>query len=105
MELAEIYQQRGVEPVLSLKVAEQLMSFDALGTHSRDEIGISQTTQAKPIVVVLALACSFSVGALLPLLTAYFNSEPNLVFIVAAFSLVFLALLGAVSASLSGAKI
>jgi VIT1/CCC1 family predicted Fe2+/Mn2+ transporter len=104
-ELAEIYQQRGVEPALSVKVARQMMSHDAIGAHSRDEIGISELTQAKPIVAAFSSACSFSIGALLPLLTAYFYTQANLTFVVATFSLVFLAALGAVSASLSGAKI
>ena len=104
-ELADIYQERGVEPRLSVQVARQLMSHDALGAHARDEIGISELTQAQPLTAAFSSALSFTMGALLPLLTAYFYSKDNLAFVVAAFSLVFLAILGAVSSYLSGAKI
>jgi VIT1/CCC1 family predicted Fe2+/Mn2+ transporter len=105
VELAQIYQERGVEQDLSLKVAQQLMAHDALGAHARDEIGISELTQAKPLVAAFSSALSFIVGALLPLLTAYFYGERNLSLVVAVFSLVFLVGLGALSSYLSGAKL
>lgn len=105
VELAEIYQQRGLEPELSVVVAKQLMAHDALGAHSRDEIGISELTQAQPIVAAFSSALSFSVGAALPLLTVLFYQSESLPLVVAMLSLFFLASLGAVSAYLSGAKI
>lgn len=104
-ELAQIYRKRGVEQEISVKVAQQLMAHDALGAHARDENGISELTQANPLVAAFSSALSFIVGALLPLLTAFFYSEDNLSLVVAVFSLVFLAGLGAVSSYLSGAKI
>ena len=70
-ELAGIYQNRGVDPALSVTVARQLMSHDALGAHARDEIGISELTQAQPLMAAFSSACSFTVGALLPLVVAY----------------------------------
>jgi VIT1/CCC1 family predicted Fe2+/Mn2+ transporter len=105
IELAEIYQQRGVEPVLSKQVAQQLMDHDALGAHARDEIGISEFTQAQPLTAAGSSALSFTIGAMLPLLTAYFYQARYLSYVVALFSLIFLALLGGLSAYLSGAKI
>lgn len=105
IELAEIYRQRGVDPGLSVTVARQLMNHDALGAHSRDEIGISELTQAQPLIAAFSSALSFTVGALLPLLVAYLYTANNLSFAIAAFSLVFLALLGATSSYLSGARI
>jgi VIT1/CCC1 family predicted Fe2+/Mn2+ transporter len=104
-ELAEIYQQRGLESSLSVTVAKQLMAHDALGAHARDDIGISEQTSAQPIVAALSSAFSFTVGALLPLLTTLLYPYENLPWIVAMLSIGFLALLGAVSAHLSGAKI
>jgi len=104
IELAEIYQERGLEPELSEKVARQLMDHDALLAHSRDEIGISELTSAKPVTAALSSALSFTLGAALPLLTAYFYRDSNLTLVVAALSLVFLAMLGAVSSYLSGTK-
>ncbi|WP_158769766.1 VIT family protein [Paraglaciecola sp. L1A13] len=105
IELAKIYQQRGVEQALSVTVAQQLMAHDALGAHARDDIGISELTSANPLSAAFASALSFTLGAVLPLLTAYFYSADNLSLIIALLSLVFLAMLGAVSAYLSGAKI
>jgi VIT1/CCC1 family predicted Fe2+/Mn2+ transporter len=104
-ELANIYQQRGVEQLLSQEVARQLMAHDAIGAHARDDIGISAHSSAQPITAALASALSFTIGALLPLLTAYFYQADNLSIVVALLSLVFLAMLGALSAHLSGAKI
>jgi VIT1/CCC1 family predicted Fe2+/Mn2+ transporter len=104
-ELAEIYQQRGLEAELSEQVARQLMAHDALAAHSRDEIGISEISAAQPISAAISSALSFTLGAMLPLLTAYLYQGGNLPIVVAVLSLVFLAMLGAVSAVLSGAKI
>jgi VIT1/CCC1 family predicted Fe2+/Mn2+ transporter len=104
IELAAIYRERGIDPGLSVTVARQLMDHDALGAHSRDEIGISELTQAQPLIAAFSSALSFTVGALLPLLVAYFYTAKNLSFVIAGFSLVFLALLGGVSSYLSGTK-
>ena len=42
-ELAAIYVARGLDRSLAKQVAQQLMAFDALGAHARDELGISKT--------------------------------------------------------------
>src|SRR5690349_18647310 len=62
-ELAAIYVGRGLTPALARQVAEQLMAHDALGAHSRDELGISETLKARPIQAALTSAASFAVGA------------------------------------------
>jgi VIT1/CCC1 family predicted Fe2+/Mn2+ transporter len=62
-ELARIYQARGVEAGLARQVAAQLMARDALGAHARDELGISETTTARPVQAALASAATFSIGA------------------------------------------
>jgi VIT1/CCC1 family predicted Fe2+/Mn2+ transporter len=104
-ELADIYQTRGVEANLSQQVARQLMAHDALAAHARDDIGISEQTSARPIAAAFASALSFTIGALLPLLTVYFYRDIHLPIVVGIFSLLFLAFLGAVSSRLSGASI
>lgn len=38
-ELAHIYVQRGVQPELARKVAQQMMAKDAFAAHARDELG------------------------------------------------------------------
>ena len=48
-ELAAIYVARGLTPELAAQVAQQLMAHDALGAHSRDELGMSETVSARPV--------------------------------------------------------
>lgn len=103
-ELASIYEGRGLDPVLAEKVAEQLMEHDALGAHARDELGISETMSARPIQAAVFSAISFAVGAALPLTVTWFSPVSSLIWLVAASSLVFLALLGAVAANAGGAS-
>jgi VIT1/CCC1 family predicted Fe2+/Mn2+ transporter len=45
-ELAAIYVDRGLDPLLAKQVAEQLMAHDALAAHARDELGISESLTA-----------------------------------------------------------
>jgi VIT1/CCC1 family predicted Fe2+/Mn2+ transporter len=103
-ELAAIYVKRGLDPALATRVAEQLMAHDALGTHARDELGISDTTAARPVQAALASAASFAIGAALPLLVALLTPEKFVAEAVAAASLLFLALLGVVGALTGGAN-
>ncbi len=104
-ELAEIYASRGVEPGLARQVAEQLMAKDALGTHARDELGISEITTARPVQAALASAATFSVGAAAPLALALVSPSSWTIPVVSAGSLVFLALLGTIGAKAGGANI
>lgn len=104
-ELAAIYVQRGLDAKLARQVAEQLMEKDALGAHSRDELGISETVGARPVQAAMASALSFAVGAALPLLAVVVAPASGLVPFVAATSLFFLALLGALAAYTGGAPI
>lgn len=104
-ELAAIYVGRGLDPELANKVADQLMAHDALGAHARDELGISHTTQARPLQAALASAASFSVGAALPLIIAALTSQGLVIEVVAGGSLALLALLGAVAARVGGASL
>jgi vacuolar iron transporter family protein len=102
-ELAGIYVERGLDPALADQVAAQFMAHDALGAHARDELGLSDTTAARPVQAALASAASFAVGAVLPIGVAAWAPPVQLVAWVALSSFVFLAGLGAVSARLGGA--
>ena len=104
-ELAAIYVQRGLEPGLAQQVAAQLMAKDALGAHARDELGISETLSARPVQAAFASAGTFTVGAALPLLLVLAVPVSKLVWVVSGSSLLFLALLGAVSAHAGGAPV
>lgn len=102
-ELADIYEKRGLESELAYKVAEQLMEHDALGAHARDEIGISATASPKPVQAALSSAATFTIGAALPLATAWIVGGEHIVKAVAIASLVFLATLGTLAARAGGA--
>lgn len=104
-ELAQIYVQRGVEAGLARQVAQQLMAKDALGAHARDELGISETTTARPIQAALTSAVTFAAGAALPLLMVLVTPTRFLVIAVSVASLAFLALLGAIGARAGGANV
>lgn len=104
-ELADIYIERGLDEDLAYKVAEQLMEKDALGSHARDELGISEIIAARPVQAAFTSAISFAVGAFLPLLVAIFAPLSAIVWFVSIASLLFLALLGAVAAKTGGASI
>jgi VIT1/CCC1 family predicted Fe2+/Mn2+ transporter len=104
-ELAEIYVKRGLDTALAKQVAEQLMKHDDLGAHARDELGISETMTAKPIQAAFASAASFAIGAVLPLLVVFIAPESLIVPLVFVTSLIFLALLGYISARVGGSPI
>jgi VIT1/CCC1 family predicted Fe2+/Mn2+ transporter len=104
-ELAKIYEGRGVEPALAREVARQMMAKDALGVHARDELGISEATEAQPVTAALTSALTFAVGAAMPLIAALLAPEVWTSMVVAAASLIFLALLGAVGAQAGGASL
>jgi VIT1/CCC1 family predicted Fe2+/Mn2+ transporter len=68
-ELAALYVDRGLSEDLALRVAEQLTSYDALGAHAEVELGIDPDDISSPWNAALASTLSFTIGALLPLLT------------------------------------
>jgi len=104
-ELAAIYVKRGLDAELARQVAAQLMAKDALGAHARDELGISDTLSARPVQAAFASACSFTVGAALPLLLVFFVPTTALVWVVSGSSLAFLALLGSLAARAGGSPV
>ena len=102
-ELAEIYRRRGLSAPLAAEVAKALMEHDALAAHARDEIGITETSAARPMQAALASAGSFCAGAALPLLVALTAPAAALIPALAAATLCGLAALGYASAKLGGA--
>jgi VIT1/CCC1 family predicted Fe2+/Mn2+ transporter len=103
-ELAEIYRRRGVDPALARKVADQLMAHDALGSHARDELGISPTSRARPLQAAMASAGSFSVGAALPLAVVAIAPAQYSITAISSTCLGCLLLLGGWSAKVGGAN-
>jgi vacuolar iron transporter family protein len=103
-ELAAIYEARGLDPKLAKTVAEQLMAHDALGAHTRDELGISEVSTARPIQAAVFSAVSFALGAAWPLLVVALTRGSLLIPSVAVTSLICLMILGAVAARAGGAN-
>ena len=104
-ELAAIYVARGLQPALADTVAQQLMAHDALGAHAREELGISEVLNAKPVQAALASAATFTVGAALPLLIILVTPPALLAWTVSLTSLVFLAALGGLAAYVGGSGV
>ncbi|CDO34416.1 VIT family protein [Novosphingobium sp. KN65.2] len=103
-ELAGIYESRGVDPETARKVARQMTAFDALGSHARDELHITATTEARPVLAAFTSAGTFTAGAALPLTLAALLPMELVGPGQAVGSILFLALLGMVGAKAGGAK-
>ncbi|MCB0472753.1 MAG: VIT family protein [Flavobacteriaceae bacterium] len=104
-ELTKIYEERGLSKELAKQVAMELTKNDALAAHARDELGINDITAAKPLQAAFSSFASFVVGALLPLLVAIFAPVETMIYYQYAFAILFLVLLGALSARTGGANL
>src|SRR4030095_11461444 len=104
-ELARIYMGRGLSRELAIQVADQLTDHDALGAHARDELGINETTRARPIQAAMASAASFAVGAAPPPFLAALFPAGGLPLGVVGVTLGLLLVLGGVAARLGGASL
>ena len=97
-ELAQIYEERGLDKELSLQVAKQLTAHDALLAHARDELGINEITQARPLQAALSSGASFIFGGILPVIVAYLGPIDSMEYVQYGFAVVFLMVLGAIAA-------
>lgn len=105
IELISIYKNRGLTAHLAEQVADQMTAHDALGTHLRDELGLSKHFSAKPLQAALASALAFAIGAAVPVILTALFSGVMLIWIVSGAALALLAALGAAGALLGGAPI
>lgn len=103
--LAEIYEKRGLKKETALIVAEELTEADALGTHIRDELGINEISQAKPIQAALASGAAFTLGGILPFIVTLFLPLKSMEYSLYGSALFFLILLGALAAKTGGSSI
>jgi VIT1/CCC1 family predicted Fe2+/Mn2+ transporter len=102
-ELAGIYENRGLEPALARRVAEQMTARDALAAHARDELGITEELRARPFQAAWASGASFAVGGTLPLIPALASGPDISIPLVATATLGCLGLLGFLGARTGGA--
>ena len=103
--LAQIYEERGLKKETALLVAQELTEHDALGAHVRDELGITEISQAKPFQAAWASGLAFSLGGFLPLFVTLFLPLNFIEYYLYGFATLFLAILGAIAAKTGGSSI
>jgi VIT1/CCC1 family predicted Fe2+/Mn2+ transporter len=103
--LAEIYKRRGLKPETAMQVAKELTKSDALGAHIRDELGINEISQANPIQAALASGLAFTAGGSLPLIVTLLAPVNAMVYALYISTIVFLIILGALSARTGGSSV
>ena len=103
-ELANIYVKRGLDIALAKQVSKQLMAKDALEAHARDELGMSEIRNARPIQAAFASAASFTIGAALPVMLVLFMPMKQIIVVIFVSSLLFLAMLGGLAARVGGSN-
>lgn len=103
-ELVGIYRARGLSAAVAEQVARELAAHDALGAHARDELGMTETSQARPLQAAMASAAAFAVGAAPPVLLALAVPARALTISLSVTSLALLLLLGGIAAHLGGAS-
>ena len=104
-ELTSIYIGRGLDRALANQVAIKLMEVDAIGAHTRDELGISDAFSAKPLQASVASAISFTLGALVPIITVLSSPAQFVVQYTSVTALISLFVLGGVAAYAGGAPV
>ncbi len=102
--LTQIYESRGLKRETARQVALEMTENDPLEAHVRDELGIIDQNKANPIQAAFSSFLAFAVGGLLPLLVALFAPMENMEFMIYGSSIIFLVILGLVSAKAGGAK-
>ena len=105
LRLAEIYEKRGLKKETALLVAKELTESDALGAHVRDELGINEISQAKPIQAAIASGTAFVCGGVMPLLGVLFLPMNNIVYYLYALAILFLSFLGGIAAKTGGSNV
>jgi len=103
--LTEIYVKRGLKRETAFLVAKEFTEHDALAAHVRDELGINEISQAKPIQAAFASGAAFTVGGVLPLIVVLFLPLQNMEYYLYGFAIVFLTVLGGLAAKAGGSSV
>ncbi|MFB7879255.1 VIT family protein [Nocardia sp. NPDC056064] len=102
VELAGIYEAKGLSPATARTVAEELTAHDAFTAHAEAELGLDPRELTNPWAAAISSAIAFTCGALLPLLAIAIPPVGWRVPVTFAAVLVALALTGSLSARLGG---
>jgi VIT1/CCC1 family predicted Fe2+/Mn2+ transporter len=104
-ELAAIYRRRGLAADLADQVAAALTAADPLAAHARDELGLNDSTRARPVQAALYSATSFTLGGILPLMALVVAPAALRTAAVVATAITALVILGVAGARAGGARI
>lgn len=104
IELAKIYEERGLTDETVLEVAKQLTTHNALEAHARDELGITEMTEVKPLQAPLSSGVAFTVGGFLPVVVAYLAPLNSMEYVQYVFAILFLVILGIIAARAGGSN-
>ena len=63
------------------------MAKDALAAHARDELGINELSEARPLQAAVASALTFAGGAVVPLVTAVLSPPRAVIYLLPGFRL------------------
>lgn len=102
LELASIYQAKGLSTKLAMQVAHELTAHDALAAHAEAELGIDPHERTSPWHAAWASMAAFTVGAIIPLLAMVLSPASVRVYATIVAVLVALVLTGVTSAKLGG---
>ena len=105
IELADIYEKRGLNKKTAIEVAKQLTKHNALEAHVRDELGINEINQANPLQAAIVSAAAFTFGGALPFLVSIFFSLKYMIHYQYGFTILFLMFLGILAAKTGGSSI
>lgn len=104
VELSKIYEERGLTAQTAMEVAKQLTAHNALEAHARDELGITEMTEAKPLQAALSSGVAFTVGGFLPVVVAFIGPLAYMEYIQYVFAILFLVILGIIAARAGGSN-
>jgi VIT1/CCC1 family predicted Fe2+/Mn2+ transporter len=107
VELAQIYQSRGVDPDRAHELAQEMMRDPdlALQTHAREELGIDPGQLGSPQGAAASSFLAFALGALIPLLPWFFGSGTAAVVASVVLGLLACAVVGALLARFTGRSV
>ncbi len=103
LELASMYQSKGLSESTAQLVAKELTAHDAFAAHVDIELNIDPDDLTNPWHAAFASAISFSLGALLPLIAILLPPTSARIPVTFVAVLIALALTGTLSARLGGA--
>lgn len=104
IELADLYERKGLAPATARQVAIELTEHDALAAHLSAELNIDELEVVNPWHAALASAASFAAGAVLPLLAIILLPAGIRIPVTFVAVLVALAITGALSAQVGGSS-